>query len=109
MDSLKNKLDKNIETFDDPIFHFRLKKVEIIKNHGVYDRMVNWVSGEFDLYLKDESDILKVYFPNGWFLIKSFNDENNKKVIEIKVEGKSRKGCQRMMNQLERIYNHVLL
>ena len=108
MDSLKKKFENNIEIFNIQVSHFHLKKVETIKIKGIYERLINWVSGEFDLYLKNESDILKVYFPNGWFSIRNFKDKNNKELIEVKVEGKSRIACQKMMNQLESIYNHVV-
>tara|TARA_R110002096_G_scaffold142226_1_gene297394 strand:- start:156 stop:548 length:393 start_codon:yes stop_codon:yes gene_type:complete len=108
MDALKNKLEKNIEAFNAQVSHFHLKKEVTIKTNGIYERLINWVIGEFDLYLKNESEILKVYFPNGWFSIRNFKDENNKELIEIKVEGKSRITCQKMMSQLECIYNHVV-
>ena len=108
MDSLKNKLEKNIEIFNAQGFPFQLKKEETIKIKGVYERLINWVSGEFDPYLKNESENLKVYFPNGWFSISNIKDENSNEFIEIKVEGKSRIACQKMMNQLECIYNHVV-
>jgi DNA mismatch repair ATPase MutS len=108
MDSLKNKLEKNIEIFNTQVSYFHLKKVETIKTNGFYERLINWVTGEFDLYLKNESEILKVYFPNGWFSIRNFKDEKNQNLIEIKIEGKSRIACQKMMIQLEHVYNHVL-
>jgi hypothetical protein len=108
VDSLKKKLKKNTRILNTQVSHFRHKKVEIIKIKGIYERLINWVSGEFDLYLKNESGILKVYFPNGWFSIRNFKDENDKELIEIKVEGKSRIACQKIMNQLECIYNHVV-
>lgn len=88
--------------------HFKLKKVEIINAKGVYDRLINWVIGEFDLYLMNESDSLKVYFPNGSFLIGNYKNENGQEVIKIKVKGKSKFDCQRMMDKLESIYDHVL-
>ena len=109
MDSLKNKLEKNIEIFNTQAAPFHLKKVETIKNNGFYERLINWVSGEFDLFLQDESDNLKVYFSNGWFMIRSFKNEKSQECIEIKVEGKSRIVCQKMMSKLEIIYNHVAL
>lgn len=108
MDSLKNKLEKNIEIFNTQVSHFHLKKEEIVKTNAVYERLINWVTGEFDLYLKNESEILKVYFPNGWFSIRNFKGEDNKELIEIKVEGKSRITCDKMMKQLQDIYNHVI-
>lgn len=108
MDTLKNKLEKNIEIFNSQVSHFNLKKEETVKTKGVYERLINWVSGEFDLYLQNQSEILEVYFPNGWFSIRSFKGENSNELIEIKVEGKSKIACQKIMNQLECIYNHVV-
>lgn len=108
MDSLKNKLEKNIEIFNAHRLPFHLKKVEAIKMKGFYERLINWVSGEFDLFLQNESEILKVYFPNGWFSIRNFKDEKNQNHVEIKVESKSKTACQKMMNQLDSIYNHVI-
>ncbi|GAA4954440.1 hypothetical protein GCM10023314_30110 [Algibacter agarivorans] len=108
MDSLKNKLEKNIKVFNAKPDYFNLKKEEIIKTNGVYERFVNWVTGEFDLNLKHESEILKVYFPNGWFSIVSHKNENEQEVIKINVKGKSKIACVKIMSQLEHIYNHVV-
>lgn len=108
MDLLKHKLENNIEIFNTELPHVHLKKVEAIKTNGIYERLINWVSGEFDLYIKDESDILKVYFPNGWFSIRNFKDENNKEFIEIKVHGKSKIACEIFNNRILSIYNHVV-
>tara|TARA_R110002049_G_scaffold17238_1_gene67390 strand:- start:4318 stop:4713 length:396 start_codon:yes stop_codon:yes gene_type:complete len=106
-DSLKKKLEKNIEIFNTQVPPFHLKKVDIIKTNGIYERLINWVTGEFDLFLQNESELLEVYFPNGWFSIRSFKNKNQE-LIEIKVEGKSRIACQNIMSQLEIIYNHVI-
>lgn len=35
-------------------------------------------------------------------------DENNKELLEIKVEGKTEKVCQKMMDQLKGIYIHMV-
>ena len=108
MDSLKDKLEKNIKVFNAQKDYFNLKKEEIIKTNGVYERFVNWVTGEFDLNLKQESETLKVYFPNGWFSIVSHKNEKEQKVIQINVNGKSKIACEKIMIQLEHIYNHVV-
>ena len=108
MDSLKDKLEKNIKVFNAKADYFSLKKEEIIKTDGVYDRFVNWVTGEFDLNIMQESEILKVYFPNGWFSIVSHKNEMEQKVIQINVKGKSKIACEKIMIQLEHIYNHVV-
>jgi hypothetical protein len=108
MCGLRNKLEKNIEIFDAQTSRAKLKKQETSKTNGVYEKLINWVTGEFDLYLKNESETLKVYFPNGWFSIRNFKNENDKEFIEIKVEAKSKIACQQMMKQLEHIYNRVI-
>lgn len=108
MDSLKSKLEKNIEIFNAKTSNFYLKKEIVIKTNGIHERFVNWVTGEFDLNLKIESETLKVFFPNGWFCIRNFKDEKNKDLIEIIVEGKSKTACQKIMNQLESVHNHVV-
>ncbi|MDO5986763.1 hypothetical protein Q4Q39_05015 [Flavivirga amylovorans] len=87
---------------------FELIKIEPVKSIEVYNRFINWVTGEFDLYLKNKSKELKVYFPNGWFSIGCFKNENQQINIKIKVKGKSKIACQKIMNQLELIYHHVL-
>ncbi len=106
--SLNNKLDSKIEGLKSKFPYLTLKEVEDNKSKDVYERFVNWTAGEFDLYLMNESENLKVYFPNGEFRISNFKDKGNKGFIEIKVEGRSEKICQNMMMRLEKLLNHVL-
>lgn len=108
MDSLKDKLEKNIEVFTAKANYFHLTREEIIKTPGVYEKLINWVSGEFDLFLMHESDSLKVYFPNGWFSIIGLTNENEQEVIQINVKGKSKAACENILNQLKLIYDHVV-
>ncbi|GGK34126.1 hypothetical protein GCM10007962_30690 [Yeosuana aromativorans] len=85
---------------------FELVKVEPVKSLDIYNKFVNWVIGEFDLCLREEgSEELKVYFPNGCFCIGSFKIDNDERVyIGIKVIGKSRIVCEKIMAQL----NHII-
>ena len=85
-----------------------LKRIKKINDLTVYDRFVNWVSGEFDLYLQNEAKKLQVFLPNGSFDIENFNDDNNDLNILIHVKGKSKDTCLILMTKLEDIYNHVL-
>lgn len=87
---------------------FQIVKIVKLKNNVVFDRFVNWVIGEFDLFLKNEdSKELNVYFPNGWFNIHSFQNDDIEFGVTIKVEGKSKEACERIMNQLMQIYKHI--
>jgi hypothetical protein len=87
-----------------------IKQVKVLQvtDAIVYTKFINWVIGEFDLYLMNESKNLKVYFPNGWFSIGIIKNGNNAELIEINVVGKSRIDCQKIMNQLEPIYNQIV-
>ena len=85
-----------------------LKRIKKINDLTVYDRFVNWVSGEFDLYLQNEAKKLQVFLPNGSFDIENFNDDNNDLNILIHVKGKSKDTCLILMTKLEDIYNLVL-
>jgi hypothetical protein len=52
----------------------RYKKIENIQ---FYNQFVNWLSGEFDLCLMEESDGLKVHYPNGLFSVTLFSKHEN--------------------------------
>lgn len=88
--------------------HFQIVEIIQLKNNTVFSGFVNWVTGEFDLFLQDEdSKGLKVYFPNGCFSIDRFENTDIEFGVAMKVEGKSKVACQGMMNQLMQIYKHL--
>ena len=86
---------------------FQFIKTEDIIDLAVYYKFINWVAGEFDLLLMNDEDGLKVYFPNGWFSIRSFN-KGSKINLEIKVESKSKKTGKKFTGELLTIYKSVL-
>ena len=83
--------------------YFTWTRSVYIDNCVNYENLLNWLSGEFSLYLQEESESLKVYFPNGWF-----DYEKIKGSIEIRIVIKSK--CQicgnKVKSQLESIMNH---
>lgn len=88
---------------------FTWVKTTTISRTSDYNKLLNWLSGEFTLYLQEEeSESLKVYFPNGWFSIVSFMSENQQVNVEIIVKGKSRIACQNIISQLEFIYKYFV-
>lgn len=56
-----------------------------------YDKFLNWIKGEFDLYLINESlsESLLVYFPNGYFSIKNISKNESFIMMEVKIESKT--------------------
>jgi hypothetical protein len=49
---------------------FQHKKEAFFTSSKRYYQFLNWVSGEFDLFLQDDTNGLLVYFPEGKFIIK---------------------------------------
>lgn len=80
---------------------------EILDTIDVYHKYINWVRGEFDLNLIVESSALEIYFPNGKFNIQKTSTENSNCQMEIYIESKSRKSCEKIKYRLESIFNHL--
>jgi hypothetical protein len=82
-------------------------RYETIENIEIYNQFLNWLKGEFDLYLMEESDSLKVYFPNGLFSVTLFSDNEKDLFIEIKIKAKTLKTANQMVLRIETLYNHL--
>ncbi|MFI0430566.1 hypothetical protein [Mariniflexile sp. HMF6888] len=83
--------------------YYKLIQEESIEDKKVYYKFVNWLLGEFDLYLQENSTGLKVYYPGGWLSIKNTTDFT----IEITIASKSKIVCEKKYSQLVSIYNQV--
>ena len=68
---------------------------------------LSWVSGAFDLYLKDESNGLHVFFTEGNFHIKN-EVENVKVIVEINLESKVLENGQMIFDKIISVYNLLL-
>jgi hypothetical protein len=44
-----------------------------------------------------------VYFPNGWFSIRGFENINKELMIKIRITGKLKEACKNLMNRLQNI------
>lgn len=80
---------------------------ENIQNIEVYNQFINWLKGEFDLYLMEELDGLKVYYPNGLFSVILFSKNEKNFSIEIKIMSKTLKTANQMAAKIETIYCHL--
>ena len=68
--------------------YYELNKKARFTSSTKYDTFINWVSGEFDLYLQDEkSNGLSIFFPEGNFHIKN-EIENGTIIADINLESK---------------------
>lgn len=82
-------------------------RYENIKNIEIYNQFLNWLKGEFDLYLMDELDGLKVYYPNGLFSVRLFSENEKDFSIEIKIISKTLETANQMAAKIEAIYDHL--
>ena len=80
---------------------------ESIMNEHLYNKFLNWVSGEFDLYLQDELNGLEVFFPNGKFTIKSIAESNTAIMIEINIKSKDLKAINSIGNRILSIHRQI--
>lgn len=74
-----------------------------------YYKFINWVSGEFDLYLQEEHNNLEVYFPNASFCIENCQNKYHHFNLIIKIKSKSIITCKKIMNHLERIFDNLFI
>lgn len=56
------------------LYQYQEANFNSLKN---YSQFLNWVSGEFDLFLQEETNGLQVYFPEGSFFIKASTEDKN--------------------------------
>lgn len=92
-------------SFQSP-FHI-ITRYEKIENIEFYDKLLNWLKGEFDLCLMEELDGLKVHYPNGLFSVKLFSKNENDLSIEIKIRCKNLKFANQVSCKIESIQNHL--
>jgi hypothetical protein len=92
-------------SFEAP-FH-TLTRYEKIKDIEFYDKFLNWVKGEFDLYLMEELDGLTVHYPSGLFSVKLYLENEKDFSIEIKIISKTLKIANQISYKIESIQNQL--
>ncbi|WP_308991346.1 hypothetical protein QLS71_001270 [Mariniflexile litorale] len=91
---------KNEITYAKP--YYKLVRIVWIETIDTYFKFINWVAGEFDLFLQDDSDGLKIYYPSGRLNIKSIDNK-----LQITIMSKSKLVCEKINIQLHSIYNQI--
>lgn len=77
------------------------------ENTLAFRQFLNWISGEFDLYLKEELSELVVYFPNGYFIISEHENNSDNIKFKILVYSKSLNKGNYIKGKIEVILNHL--
>ncbi|MBG6062324.1 hypothetical protein IWX83_002122 [Flavobacterium sp. CG_9.1] len=94
-------------SFESP--YYNIIKYEKVKTIEVCNKFINWLSGEFDLYQKDESDGLKVFYPNGWFSVEIIDNHPQHIEILIFIKSKTLEIGLKKATQIEAIFSHLNL
>ena len=89
--------------------YYNIVKYEQVETIEVFDKFINWVSGEFDLYQKEESNGLKVYYPNGWFTIEIIAKQSQHIEILILIKSKTIESGLKKATQIQAIFSHLNL
>lgn len=85
--------------------YYELNKKTSFSSKSTYQTFVNWVSGEFDLYLQDEeSNGLSVFFPQGNFHIKN-EIENGDIIADINLESKLLEKGELIFSKIMSVYD----
>lgn len=92
-----------LETSYKAPFH-KLNKKTLFNSKVKYNTFLNWISGEFDLFLQDESNGLKIFFPEGKFHIKN-NIDQGKIIAEINLESRTLDSGQLIFDKIMYVYN----
>jgi hypothetical protein len=86
---------------------FQYKKEASFTSSKNYNQFLNWVSGEFDLLLQDDTDGLTIYFPAGNFIINDSQEEENI-VAHISLNTKVEKKGEDILEKIMSLYDLLL-
>lgn len=89
-------------SFESPFHIFRSRKK--IENMERYHQFLNWLKGEFDLFLMDELNGLEVYYPSGFFSVGICTEDKNNFYVKIKVLSKTLKTGSLISSEIENVY-----
>ena len=89
-----------------PLF-YQYQKEALFTSTKKYNQFLNWISGEFDLFLQDETNGLQVYFPEGNFLIK-VSIENESVLAHINLSTNAEKKGEDILNKIMSVYKLLL-
>tara|TARA_R110002072_G_scaffold135530_3_gene277004 strand:- start:3867 stop:4247 length:381 start_codon:yes stop_codon:yes gene_type:complete len=88
--------------------YYELTHTESIPSKALYEKFLNWVSAEFELYIQDKPHGLKIFYPGGYFYITETERTNNVVNFNIIVRNKYQQKGVQINNQIYAILGHVL-
>lgn len=70
--------------------NYKWVKRKSLANIHLYNKYINWLSGEFDLYLQDTLNGLDIFFPGGKLNVNSVSKTKEDVVLEINLTCKNK-------------------
>ena len=99
-------MNSSFETSFDTPYHLLNKNI-FFNSTDTYHTFINWIRGEFDLHLQDETSGLTIFFPEGKFHIKNRVDKG-RVIAEINLESKVLENGQLIFNKIMSVYKQLL-
>lgn len=79
-----------------------------VMSHQFYEKYINWIRGEFDLFQIDELEGLKVYCPGYRITIELNKNNTNILKLEINIKSKYKSAGLKAFQKIESVYNNLL-
>ena len=75
---------------------------------NIFNKLLNWVSGEFMLYLQDWDNGLEIFFPSGFLSIKLLNISSDEVEFNIVVKAKNKQKAVNTNTAVINVFSHLL-
>lgn len=88
--------------------YFEYVHKESVSSISIFNKLLNWVSGEFILHLQDWDDGLKIFFPSGFLSIKLLNISSDEVEFNIVVKAKNKQKAVNTNTAVINVFSHLL-
>ena len=88
--------------------YYEFMYTESVASITTYNKFLNWVSGEFMLYLQDWENGLKIFFPSGSLSIELLKNNQDKVDFKIAVIAKNKQKAINTNTAICNVFNHLL-
>jgi len=85
----------------------QIKEKLLFDSEAIYDKFLNWISGEFDLYPQDEFEGLKIFLPEGEIIIRHVV-KNGKIITKVTLECRLIRSGQLIFDKIMHNYNILM-
>jgi hypothetical protein len=85
----------------------QIKEKLLFDSEAIYDKFLNWISGEFDLYPQDQLEGLKIFLPEGEIIIRHVV-KNGKIITKVTLECRLIRSGQLIFDKILHNYNILM-